>query len=415
MNVAFYTLGCKVNHYETQAMEELFVKAGYSVVSFTEQADVYIVNTCSVTQMSDKKSRQMLHRAKALNPNAKIVAVGCYAETSFDAVSKMDDIDLVLGTEGRKDIVKFVESELNYHHTDPFSRREFELLSATKDARTRATLKIQDGCNRFCSYCIIPYARGTLRSRPLSNCKQELTELGRLGYSEVILTGIQLAAYGVGLEGNPDLLDVLELADSTQGILRVRLGSLEPTLIDDRFLSVASRSATLCPQFHLSLQSGSDSVLKRMNRRYDTELYRNAVRRLRETFPNCAITTDIIAGFVGETEEEHEQTMRFVEEIGFARIHVFPYSKRQGTKAAAMGGHLPKSVKDARAQQLIQLGTKLEEAFVEAQLGKTVHVLLEDDHTGFTDNYVRVRCEGECGSYQTVELYAREGTLALGR
>lgn len=415
MKVAFYTLGCKVNHYETQAMEELFIKAGYSIVTFTDVADIYIVNTCSVTQMSDKKSRQMLSRAKAMNPDAMIVAVGCYAETAYDTVRQMEHIDLVLGTDGRKDIVKLVEREQLYHHTDPFSRREFELLSATRDARTRATLKIQDGCNRFCSYCIIPYARGALRSRPLENCKKELRLLGKLGYSEVVLTGIQLAAYGVDLLHEPDLLDVLKLADSTDGILRVRLGSLEPTLINDRFLSVAAQCKTLCPQFHLSLQSGSDSVLKRMNRRYDTAVYRTAVQGLRKAFPNCAITTDIIAGFVGETEAEHRETMEFVREIEFARIHVFPYSKRQGTKAAGMNGHLSKAVKDARAQELLALGTELEEAFVEKQIGHTFRVLLEDDGTGYTDHYVRVRCDGECGTYQNVTIYAREGTLALGR
>ena len=418
MRVAFYTLGCKVNHYETQAMEELFRSAGHTVVSFEEEADAYIVNTCSVTQVSDKKSRQILSQAHRRNPDALIAAVGCYAEVAKDTVSALPGVSLVLGTEGRKDIVRLVEQTAAGcdapAYPAPFERRVFEELSAQKDSRTRATLKVQDGCVSFCSYCIIPLARGALRSRSLESTKHELLTLAENGYREVVLTGIQLSAYGVDLPDKPELSDLITLADGVPGLERLRLGSLEPRVITDRFLSVAQNSRTLCRQFHLSLQSGSDTVLSRMNRRYTTAEYRDAVERIRACMPDAAITTDIIAGFVGETEEEHKETMRFVEEIGFARIHVFPYSRRKGTKADAMEGHLPRMLKEARTRELIALGERLEADFIDRQLGKTVDVIMEDDGTGYTGNYIRVRCEGACGETVRVKLAAREGTTAIG-
>ena len=284
-----------------------------------------------------------------------------------------------------------------------------------RNRKARAFVKIQDGCNSFCTYCASPFARGALRSRSIESCRKELAALAERGYREVVLTGIQLSAYGVDLEGKPDLCDVIRLANDTPGIDRIRLGSLEPRFVDERFIETAKSCPSLCHQFHLSLQSGSDSVLQRMNRRYSTEDYRGAVRLLRAAFDDVAITTDIIAGFVGETDAEHAETLAFVREIGFARIHVFPYSKRSGTKAASMPGHLPKSVKDARAKELIALGEQLEEAFVEGMLGKSVSVLMEDDGTGYTGNYVRVRCEGQPGEQRTVTLYAREGALAIGQ
>ncbi|MBR4905688.1 MAG: tRNA (N(6)-L-threonylcarbamoyladenosine(37)-C(2))-methylthiotransferase MtaB [Clostridia bacterium] len=418
MRVAFYTLGCKVNHYETQAMEELFRSAGHTVVSFEEEADAYIVNTCSVTQVSDKKSRQILSQAHRRNPDALIAAVGCYAEVAKDTVSALPGVSLVLGTEGRKDIVRLVEQTAAGcdapAYPAPFERRVFEELSAQKDSRTRATLKVQDGCVSFCSYCIIPLARGALRSRSLESTKHELLTLAENGYREVVLTGIQLSAYGVDLPDKPELSDLITLADGVPGLERLRLGSLEPRVITDRFLSVAQNSRTLCRQFHLSLQSGSDTVLSRMNRRYTTAEYRDAVERIRACMPDAAITTDIIAGFVGETEEEHKETMRFVEEIGFARIHVFPYSRRKGTKADAMEGHLPRVLKETRTRELIALGERLEADFIDRQLGKTVDVIMEDDGTGYTGNYIRVRCEGTCGETVRVKLAAREGTTAIG-
>ena len=420
MRVSFCTLGCKVNHYETQAMEELFRRAGYEIVPFDAPADIAVVNTCTVTGVSDKKSRQMLSRAHTLNPDALIVAVGCYAETARETVSALPGVSLVIGTEGRKDIVSLCEhamrgQALPIEYPAPFLRRQFEELSAVQDSRTRAVLKIQDGCTSFCTYCMIPFARGALRSRTLESCERELSALAAGGYREVVLTGIQLSAYGVDLPQKPDLCDVIRMADATPGIDRIRLGSLEPRTVDARFIETAQACPSLCHQFHLSLQSGSDTVLKRMNRRYTTDEYRAAVRLLRDAFGDVAITTDLIAGFVGETEQEHRETMDFVHEIGFARIHVFPYSKRTGTKAASMAGHLPKAVKEARARELIALGQTLEEAFVGSMLGSTVSVLMEDDGTGYTGNYVRVRCDGAPGEQRTVTLYARDGVLALGK
>ena len=368
MNVAFYTLGCKVNHYETQAMEELFRAAGHTVVPFEDVADAYIVNTCTVTQISDKKSRQIISQAHRRNPGALIAAVGCYAEVRKDAVAKLEGVSLVLGTDGRKDIVRYVEEAMRAPFVaeleKPFLRKTFEELSAQHDSRTRATLKVQDGCNSFCSYCIIPFARGALRSRTLESTRREMETLAQNGYREVVLTGIQLSLYGIDLKDKPELSDLILLADSISGIERLRLGSLEPRVITDRFLAVASGSRTLCRQFHLALQSGSDTVLQRMNRRYTTAEYRAAVERIRACMPDAAITTDVIAGFVGETEAEHRETAAFLREIGFARIHVFPYSRRKGTKADAMDGHLTRAVKEARARELIAIGERMEESFI---------------------------------------------------
>ena len=418
MRVAFYTLGCKVNHYETQAMEELFRQAGHEVVPFDGIADVYVVNTCTVTQISDKKSRQVLSQAHRKNPDALIAAVGCYAEVAREQVAALPGVSLVLGTEGRKDIVGLVERALHGacapDYPAPFERRDFEELSAQHDSRTRAILKVQDGCTSFCSYCMIPFARGALRSRSVESTKRELLSLAENGYREVVLTGIQLSAYGVDLPDRPELADLIALADGISGLERLRLGSLEPRVITDRFLSVAANSRTLCRQFHLSMQSGSDTVLRRMNRRYTTAEYRDAVKRIRACMPDAAITTDVIAGFVGETEAEHAETMCFVEEIGFARIHVFPYSRRKGTKADAMEGHLPRAVREARCRELIALGERLEEAFIDRQIGSTVDVIMEDDGTGYTGNYIRVRCEGACGETVRVRLTGRDGTVAHG-
>lgn len=422
MKVAFYTLGCKVNHYETQAMLELFLAAGYESVPFSERADVYVVNTCTVTQVSDQKSRHMLARAHRMNPDALVAAVGCYAQTAAEAVAALEGVSLVVGTDGRRDIVRLVESALaareaagaavqpraagevstadggpvparwsaiNEVH-DLKTVRAFEELSAVADSRTRATLKIQDGCRNFCTYCAIPYARGPIRSRPLESIRWELTRLAAEGYREVVLTGIHLASWGLD-SGEGDLNDVLRMAAGIDGLPRIRLGSLEPKFCDERFAETVAALPAVCPQFHLSLQSGSDAVLKRMNRRYTTEEYLRSVALLREASPSCAITTDVIAGFVGETQQEHEETLAFVERAAFARIHVFPYSRRRGTKADAMPGHLPKRVREARAAELIRLGDRLETAFVAGMAGKRANVLIESGGEGYTENYVRVR------------------------
>ncbi|MDO4564478.1 MAG: tRNA (N(6)-L-threonylcarbamoyladenosine(37)-C(2))-methylthiotransferase MtaB [Clostridia bacterium] len=464
MRVAFSTLGCKVNHYETQAMEELFAKAGHDVVPFSSHADVYIVNTCTVTQMSDKKSRQLLTRAHAQNPSALIVAAGCYPAVAADEVAALKGVSLVIGNRDKPHIVRYCEQALSgqtneesgdksqtpsktpcadetsrsgdwgegelgakTHHSQnedeqtgiasgetsgaKKSQVPFFDLSATHDSRTRAMLKIQDGCNRFCSYCIIPFARGNLSSRSMESCEKELSALVSAGYKEVVLAGIQLCAYR---DGERDLLDVIRLSDAL-GVPRLRLGSLEPTFITDEAVELLSKSRSLCRHFHLSLQSGSDSVLQRMNRRYTTDAFRSAVQKLRDAMPDCAVTTDIICGFAGETTAEHEASLSFVREIGFSRIHVFPYSRRAGTKAATFPGQLPKSVKAARTREFLELGEELETAFIMRQKGTIHRVLMESDGTGYTENYVRVRVDGADGELITVEITGQEGTLATGR
>lgn len=418
--VAFFTLGCKVNHYETQAMQELFAAAGYEVVPFSERAEVYVVNTCTVTQVSDQKSRHMLSRAHRQNPEALVVAVGCYAQTAADAVAALPGVSLVLGTDGRRDIVRLTEAALaargkpvNAVHALQ-SVRTFESLSAVADGRTRATLKIQDGCRNFCTYCAIPYARGPIRSRSMESIREQLARLQREGYREVVLTGIHLASWGLD-SGEGDLNDVLRTA-AESGISRIRLGSLEPKFCDERFAETAASLGCLCPQFHLSLQSGSDAVLARMNRRYTSAEYARAVSLLRQAMPGCAITTDVIAGFVGESQQEHEETVEFVRRLAFARIHVFPYSRRRGTRADAMAGHLPKAVREARAQELIALGDTLEQTYVAGMIGREAVVLLESDGTGYTENYVRVRVSGAHGEGELlqVRIIGAEGTLAVG-
>ena len=452
MKVAFYTLGCKVNHYETQAMLELFLAAGYESVPFSERADVYVVNTCTVTQVSDQKSRHMLARAHRMNPDALVVAVGCYAQTAAETVAALEGVSLVVGTDGRRDIVRLVERaramraaaggaepDGQRSEDDTFPRsgaqsaisevhdlktvRAFEELSAVADSRTRATLKIQDGCRNFCTYCAIPYARGPIRSRPMESIRRELCRLAAEGYREVVLTGIHLTSWGLD-SGEGDLNDVLRMATGIDDLPRIRLGSLEPKFCDERFAETVAALPAVCPQFHLSLQSGSDAVLKRMNRRYTAEEYLRSVALLRQASPNCAVTTDVIAGFVGETQQEHEETLAFVERAAFARIHVFPYSRRRGTKADAMPGHLPKSVREARAAELIALGDRLETAFVAGMTGRQANVLIESDGEGYTENYVRVRVrtggaplpDGRLheGDLVRVRITGAEGKTALG-
>ena len=418
MRAAFYTLGCKVNHYETAAMTELFTAAGHRVVDFSEPADVYIVNTCTVTAVADQKSRQMLSRAHNQSPGALVVAVGCYSEVARDKVAALPGVDLVLGTGGRKDIVPLVEKALMGEKPDadsepPFARRQFEDLSAVADTRTRATLKVQDGCVSFCSYCAIPYARGALRSRSMESCRRELTALAGKGYREIVLTGIELSEYGKDLKDRPTLNDLIRLSDEC-GVERLRLGSLDPRFADVTFAETCAASRSLCHQFHLSLQSGSDTVLGRMNRRYTAKEYLENADRLRGYMPDAAVTTDVIAGFPGETEEEHRETAAFLKEAGFARIHVFPYSRRPGTKAAAMPGQLTRQEKARRARELIAVGTELERAFIDRQIGTVHEVLMEEDGTGYTRNYVRVRCQGTAGETVNVRITGRKDTIAMG-
>jgi threonylcarbamoyladenosine tRNA methylthiotransferase MtaB len=420
MRVAFTTLGCKVNHYETEAMRELFLQSGWQVVDFREYADVYIVNTCTVTQMSDTKSRQLIARAHRSNPDALVVAVGCYAQTAAETVAALDGVGLVLGTSGRGQIVDRVEQALAVKHAASFvaplsELRSFEPLSAVRDSRTRATLKIQDGCVNFCSYCVIPYARGPLKSRPPDDISREVRHLAREGYREVVLTGIHLASYGRDLaDCGCTLLDAIDRVSAVTGIRRIRLGSLEPLFIDERVASALAANPKICRQFHLSLQSGSDAVLKRMNRRYTGAEYLHSVELLRANMPECAITTDVIAGFCGETEDEHNETLAFCARAAFSRMHVFPFSVRKGTKAADMPGQLPKSVKSKRAAELIALGEQLTNAYLSLQIGSVVEVLAESDGTGYSGNYIRVRTGAPEGEIVSIRLDGFDKETAYG-
>ncbi len=416
MRAAFATLGCKVNHYETQAMTELFAAAGYEIVPFSEPAEVYIVNTCTVTAASDHKSRQLISRAHQRNPLALIAAVGCYAQADAGTVAALPGVGLVVGTDGRKDIVSLVNQAIlgdRGEHVGDLRRADFEPLSAVRDGRTRATLKIQDGCVNFCSYCIIPYVRGPLRSRPLSDVETELRALAAEGYREVVLTGIHLASYGKE-SGKDGLGDVIRLAGRIDGIERIRLGSLEPGFVDESFAETVKSSPKLCDQFHLSLQSGADTVLERMKRCYTAEQFSKSVALLRQATPGCAVTTDVIAGFPGETAEEHRQSMDFCRRIGFSRLHVFPYSRRPGTAAAAMTGQLEKAVKEARARELIALGGRLSAEYLEAQRGRTLSVLVERNGVGYATNYVPVKTGGEAGEIVSARIVAAEDGLLIG-
>ncbi len=419
MKAALTTLGCKVNHYETEAMRELFVQDGWEIVDFSDTADVYVVNTCTVTQTSDTKSRQMLARAHRKNPDALVVAVGCYAQTAPESVSALEGVGLVIGTDGRKQIVSRVNDALRAKSGESFvspiyEMRSFEPLSAVRDSRTRATLKIQDGCVNFCSYCIIPYARGPLRSRPPEEISGEVESLAEEGYKEIVLTGIHLASYGRDLSEDETLLDAIARASVPDGIRRIRLGSLEPLFVTKDVANTLSQNPKICKQFHLSLQSGSDSVLRRMNRRYTAQAYLDAIGLLRQYMPDCAVTTDVIAGFPGETDEAHRETLVFCEKAAFARMHVFPFSLRKGTKAEQLEGHLPKSVKEARAKELLSLGKRLTSNYLRAQTGSVVEVLAESDGTGYSGNYIRVRTDAPEGEIVRIRLDGFEKETAYG-
>jgi len=420
MKAALTTLGCKVNHYETEAMRELFSGDGWEIVDFSEVADVYVVNTCTVTQTSDAKSRQMIARAHRANPDALVVAVGCYAQVSPESVAALEGVGLVIGTSGRKDIVQRVRKALAAHtpeaYVEPIARqREFEPFLAVRDSRTRATLKIQDGCVNYCSYCIIPYARGPLRSRPLDEISREVKMLANEGYREIVLAGIHLASYGRDFaQTGVTLLEAIARASEPAGIERIRLGSIEPLFVTEPVAKALAENPKICRQFHLSLQSGSDSVLQRMHRRYTSGEYLRAVELLCKAMPDCAITTDVIAGFCGETEEEHRETLAFCERAAFARMHVFPFSLRKGTRAETLGDHLPKSVKEARAKELIALGKRLTERFLQSQIGSIVEVLVESCGAGYSGNYIRVLTDAPEGEIVRLRLTGFEGETARG-
>ena len=383
---ALHNLGCKVNSYETEAMQQLLEEAGYEIVSFHEKADVYIINTCSVTNIADRKSRQMLHRAKKQNPEAVVVAAGCYVQSAAEELKADLAVDVIIGNNKKQDLVPILEEYFkdrtdSSHVIEINETHEYERLSIHKIAdHTRAFLKVQDGCNQFCSYCIIPYTRGRVRSRRPEEVVAEVRELAAAGYQEVVLTGIHLSSYGVDFkeEENENLLSLIRQVHEVEGIHRIRLGSLEPRIITDDFAKALASMPKFCPHFHLSLQSGCDETLKRMNRHYTTEEYAAGCDILRRYFDNPAITTDVIVGFPGETEEEFEATKAFLERVGFYEMHIFKYSRRAGTRADRMPEQVPEQIKNVRSEALLLLEKQMSKAYRESFLGKKKTVLLEE-------------------------------------
>ena len=402
--VAFCTLGCKVNQYETEAMTEMFVHSGYEVKNFEDVCDIYIINTCTVTGMSDRKSRQMIRRAKHNNPDAIIAVVGCYSQVSPEEVANIDGVNLVIGTKERKNIVELIENSVTGKTVvkveDALKNREYEdIWVTTYDDRERAYVKIEDGCTEFCTYCIIPYARGPVRSRQIEDIVSEVKRLAEGGFKEVVLTGIHIGSYGRDLK-DISLLDVIEKVHNVDGIERIRLGSVEPRTLDEQFISAISKLPKVCDHFHISLQSGCDETLKRMNRKYTTDEYYASVMLLRKYFSNPAITTDIMVGFAGETEEEFEKSLAFMRKVGFAEAHVFAYSIRKGTKAEKMPNQVSPQDKDIRSKKMSELCDKMQGEYVESFVGKTVSVLVERNigenmYEGHTTNYVKVHIKSE--------------------
>ncbi len=406
MKAALHNLGCKVNAYETEAMQQILEEAGYEIVPFSEYADVYVINTCSVTNMADRKSRQMLHRAKKQNPDAIVVGAGCYVQTKEAQALVDESIDIVIGNNKKHELIPLLrEYEASHRKTACVAdinheKQAYEELSLSRTAEhTRAFIKVQDGCNQFCTYCIIPFARGRVRSRELLDVLQEIRTLAKSGYREVVLTGIHLSSYGV--DNGETLLHLIEAVHELEGIERIRLGSLEPRIVTDAFAKRLSELPKICPHFHLSLQSGCDTVLSRMNRRYDTAEYEAGCALLRRYFEHPAITTDVIVGFPGETDEEFETTERYLERIHFYEMHIFQYSRREGTKAAAMPDQVLEAVKKERSEKLLALGHKMSEEFRRYYLGRQVTALLEEEflydgkryYTGYTKEYVKVAVE----------------------
>lgn len=412
---ALHNLGCKVNAYETEAMQELLEKNGYEIVPFAQGADVYVINTCTVTNMADRKSRQMIHKARKMNPDAVIVAAGCYVQTKGEKADEC--IDIVIGNNRKKELISILETYFLKRQKkgaavgkgqkqtallDIGKSCEYETLSLSRQAeRTRANVKVQDGCNQFCSYCIIPYARGRVRSRGLEDVISEIRRLASNGYKEVVLTGIHLSSYG--MDTGESLLSLLKAVHQVEGILRIRLGSLEPGIITEEFAAEIAALPKICPHFHLSLQSGCNATLKRMNRRYTAEEYEEKCRILRKAFDKPALTTDVIVGFPGETDEEFEESRTFVDKINFYETHIFKYSKREGTRAAVMDGQVPEQVKAERSNRMIALGKQKKQEFERQMMGRSAEVLMEEEvildgeiwQVGHTREYVKVRrkCE----------------------
>ena len=430
MKAALHNLGCKVNAYETEAMQQILEEAGYEIVPFSEYADVYVINTCSVTNMADRKSRQMLHRARKMNPDAVVVAAGCYVQAKEKEIQVDDCIDIVLGNNKKQNLIEALEEYERTHNADCNvteseknaknqendrkaeikmeeigKTKEYENLHLTKPGdHTRAYIKVQDGCNQFCSYCIIPYARGRVRSRKPESIVSEITQIASNGIKEVVITGIHIASYGKDFSMSKDpelqnykLIDLLEEINSINGIQRIRLGSIEPLLITEEFVERLKKLEKICHHFHLSLQSGCDETLKRMNRRYTTEQFKEIVRLLRNAYDDVNLTTDVIVGFPGETDEEFSKTYKFLEEIKFYKMHIFKYSPRKGTKAAVMPNQISGDIKEERSRKLIELSDKNEIEYNESYIGKNVEVLFEEEKDGIfkghTQNYIMVYCE----------------------
>ena len=429
---ALHNLGCKVNAYETEAMQEMLEKAGYEIVPFREGADVYIINTCTVTNIADRKSRQMLHRARKMNPDAVVVAAGCYVQAQNTRENTDPCIDIVLGNNHKKDLIKVLEEyeakkaaqkesadaaeksdvQKNIQDIEEIGQtKEYEKLHLTKPGEhTRAYIKVQDGCNQFCTYCIIPYVRGRVRSRTVEDVLDEVRTLAGNGYQEVVLTGIHLSSYGIDFDGNRHLLSLIQAVHQIEGIRRIRLGSLEPGIITDEFARALSDLPKMCPHFHLSLQSGCDDTLKRMNRRYTSEEYYEKCCILRRYFDNPALTTDVIVGFPGETEEEFQKSRDFIDKVNFYETHIFKYSRREGTRAAAMENQVSEQEKARRSAVLIELGEKKRKAYEQSFLGKEVEVLVEEEaviegrpmQTGHTKEYIRIAFEGDKSLKNTI-------------
>ena len=432
---AFHNLGCKVNSYEMDVMLQELKNKGYEIVPFEEKADIYIVNTCTVTNIADRKSRQMLHKAKKTNPEGIVVAVGCYVQSDTQGAREDDAVDLIIGNNKKKDLVSILENYMNgveeeavidINHTDEYEEMK---LTGTQE-HTRAYIKIQDGCNQFCSYCLIPYARGRVRSRKSEDIVEEITGLAQAGYQEFVLTGIHISSYGIdfeekgravyGAETNWHLLKLLQEVDKIPGVTRLRLGSLEPRVVTEDFCRRLSVFSNLCPQFHLSMQSGSDTVLSRMKRKYDTARYYQSVELLRKFFPECAVTTDMIVAFPGETEEEFAESLAFIRKCAFADMHIFPYSRRPGTPADKMPGQHNNATKETRSRAAIALAEEMSQAYREGFVGRTLEVLFEERegefYTGHAPNYIKVYARGEnlhneIRTVTVLEVY-RDGVLA---
>ena len=405
-------------------MAQKFIENGYNIVHENEESDICVINTCTVTNIADKKSRQIIRHVKKKNPNAIIVVTGCYAEVNRKKLEDIQEIDIIIGNSEKKDIVSIVENKMLVDETKTINEEKYfsEFGITTYTEKTRAVIKVQDGCNNFCSYCIIPYARGRIRSRNIENVKKEIEEAVKNGIKEVVITGIHIASYGRDFSNNIGLIDLLEEINKIEGLERIRLGSLEPNIINEEFVTRLKKLNKICNHFHLSLQSGCDETLKRMNRKYTTEQFRKVVKLLRDNFENVALTTDVIVGFPGETETEFEITYKFLEEIKLSKMHIFKYSPRQGTVAAKMPNQIDANIKEQRSKRLIELSNKNEKNFIEINIGKTLEVLFEtktnDEYTeGHTTNYIVVKAKGEKleNTTQIVKIEKVENNILTGK